>query len=220
MKDLGPAKFVLGMRIIHDQEKRTLSIDQSHYIKKVLERFGMSECKPAKTPMDVSAKLTNEMSPSNEESRNEMKNIPYQSAVGSILFVAQITRPDIQYAVGAVSRFNNNPGIGHWTAVKRILRYLKGTTDLKLNYTKDKNYLTGYSDSDWASDPTDRRSTTGYIFKLSGGAISWSSKKQQTIALSTAEAEYMAMSATTQEAIWLNSLHDEIFGSMEIFGSI
>lgn len=144
-----------------------------------------------------------------------MKNIPYQSAVGGTLFVAQLTRPDIQYSVGVVSRYNNNLGTSHWMAVKRILRYLKGTINHKLTFSSDGNHdHYGYSDADWGSDSTDRRSTTGYIFKLSGGAISWSSKKQPTIALSTTEAEYMAMSATIQEATWLKSLHDDIFGSM------
>lgn len=99
--------------------------------------------------------------------------------------------------------------------VKRIMRYLKGTINYKLTYTNHGNKeICGYSDSDWASDVDDRKSTTGYIFKLSGGAISWLSKKQQTTALSTAEAEYMAMSTTTQEAIWLKGLHDEMFGPM------
>lgn len=143
----------------------------------------MNECNSAKTPMDMSQRLTKDMSPTNEASREEMKNIPYQSAVGSILFVAQLTRPDIQYAVGAVSRFNNNPGPNHWMAVKRILRYLKGTINYKLTYnSNDENHdICCYSDSDWASDQDDRNSTTGYIFKLSGGAIPWLSKnnKQQ-----------------------------------------
>ncbi|KAL1453611.1 hypothetical protein WDU94_009938 [Cyamophila willieti] len=134
------------------------------------------------------------------EKRNEVLHIPYQEAFGSLLYIAQGTRPDIMYAVSYLSRFNNSFGPIHWNAVKRIMRYLKQTIDLKLTYKKNSNKdLYGFSDADWASDTIERKSTTGYAFFLSGGAISWNSKKQPTIALSTTEAEYMALSNAVQK---------------------
>lgn len=221
MKDNGEARYILGMHITRDREKGTISIDQHQYIKDVLMKFNMSDCNSVSTPVDVNQKLTNEMSPSDEDAKQEMKKIPYQEAVGSLLFAAQVTRPDIQFAVNMVSRYNSNPGQAHWMAVKRIMRYLRGTTDTKLTYHRGEHFnLNGYCDADWASDITDRRSVTGYVFVQQGGAISWSSKKQQTVALSTTEAEYMAMSAATQEAIWIRNMHNEVYGTRGLIGTI
>ncbi|XP_042973079.1 secreted RxLR effector protein 161-like [Carya illinoinensis] len=113
------------------------------------------------------------------------------------------TRPDICYTVGLVSRFQSNPGLAHWKAVKRIMRYLKGTADYVLYYQGLDLQLKGYSDADWGSDLDERKSTTGYVFLLNNGAITWSSKKQPCIALSTMEAEYIACSVAVQETVWL-----------------
>ncbi|KAK7878951.1 hypothetical protein WMY93_034205 [Mugilogobius chulae] len=123
------------------------------------------------------------------------------------------TRPDIAQAVSAVSKFNANPNTAHLTAVKRILRYLKGTQNLALKYKRSETgTLVGFSDADWAGDQDDRRSTTGNVFLLAGGAVSWLSKKQATVALSTAEAEYVATAHSTllQEELWLrrDTTHD------------
>ncbi|XP_074042427.1 uncharacterized protein [Leptinotarsa decemlineata] len=140
-----------------------------------------------------------------------MTKIPYQEVIGSILYASQGTRPDITYAVNTVSQFNKNYGKAHWTAVKRILRYLKRTMYAKLVYTKNSDSrLKGYCDADWASDVDNRQSCTGYVFLQQGGPISWNCKRQHTVALSTTEAEYMALSAAntklrnTQEATFDN----------------
>lgn len=131
----------------------------------------------------------------------------YQSAVGSLLYLSTRTRPDIAYAVGNTARFSSNPTQSHWTAIKRTMRYLNGTRNLGLTYKHNKNSeLLGYSDADWAGDLCGRKSTSGYIFLLSDAAISWRSKKQTCVALSTAEAEYMALAIAIQEAIWLRQL--------------
>ena len=123
------------------------------------------------------------------------------------MYIAIATRPDIAQAVGAVSKFNSMPTEAHLTAVKRILRYLKGTMNLALKYQQSENgMLIGYSDADWANDPDDRHSTTGNLFMMSGAAVSWLSKKQSTVALSTSEAEYIALSTATQEAVWFRRL--------------
>jgi ribonuclease HI len=116
------------------------------------------------------------------------------------------TRPDICYAVGTVSQYNSNPGDPHWKAVKQIMRYLKGTKNYSLKYERDGNDVHAYTDADWAGDSDNRRSTTGYVFRLGNGAISWNSRRQPTVALSSTEAEYMALTEAAKEAIWLKKL--------------
>jgi hypothetical protein len=150
------------------------------------------------------------MCPQSEEEQEVMKSIPYQQAIGSLLFAAQVSRPDISFAVNTLSQFNHNPGKAHWIAVKRVFRYLKGSTDVKLEFDKNKdNKIIGFCDADWASNVDDRRSVTGYLFVHCGGPISWTSKRQPTVALSTMEAEYMAMSFAVQEAMWIRALAKE-----------
>lgn len=139
----------------------------------------MSDCNLVSTPVETGIKLTKEMGPKDAAEREDMANIPYQEAVGSLLFAAQVLRPDLQFAVNMVCRFSHNPGRQHWNAVKRIFRYIKGTMDARLTYRLDDEAGLHY-----------RRSVTGYTFMLQGAAISWNSKKQPTVALSTTEAEY------------------------------
>ncbi|XP_063811755.1 uncharacterized protein LOC135049802 [Pseudophryne corroboree] len=128
-----------------------------------------------------------------------MQEIPYQNAVGSLMNANIGTRPDITHAVSRASQFANNPGRQHWIAVKRILRYLKDTSSLKLRFTKSKDTsLNVFWDADWGSDEDDRRSYTGYLFALAGTAISWASRKQPTVALSTTEAEYKVLTETSK----------------------
>lgn len=212
MKDLGNASNVLGIRIEYDKRRGTINLDQQKYAELVLRRFNMFDCDPVKLPSDPNQKLTREMSPSSENEIKQMGTIPYQEAVGSILYLAQCTRPDISFAITNVSQFNKNPGLAHWRAVKRILRYIKGTLNCKLTFARDSKYedLCAHTDADWASSFCDRKSCSGYIFLWQGGAISWLCKKQPTVALSTVEAEYMSLSAACQEAYWLNQLKDEI----------
>jgi hypothetical protein len=174
----------------------------------------MSDCNSTITPMEVSLKLSTNMSPKSEREHSEVENIPYQSAVGSLIHLVSATRPDIANAVGEVARFNSCYGTQHWLAVKRILRYLKGTQNVGICFSKtDSLLLVGYSDADWAGDIDRRRSTTGYIFSLSKGPISWKSQRQTTVALSSTEAEYMALTAATKEAIWMKKLVEYITGA-------
>lgn len=137
MKDLGKAKYILGIEIVKDETNGSISINQKGNIQQVLCRFKMDDCNPMSSPLDTNQTLTKEMAPKNDHEKGEMKDIPYQEAIGSILFIAQVTRPDIQYAASLLSRFNNNPGKAHWIATKRVLRYLKGTMDYSITYTKD-----------------------------------------------------------------------------------
>ena len=203
MKDLGEASYVLGVKILRDRSKKLLGLSQETYIKKVLERFQMHNCKPIDTPVAKDESLSLKMCPKTSEEKERMARVPYASAVGSLMYAMMCTRPDICYAVGLVSRFQSNPGIAHWKAVKRILRYLKGTSDYMLCYQSPDLQMVGYSDADWGGDIDERKSTSGYAFLLNGGAITWSSKKQSCISLSTMEAEYVACSAAVQEVVWL-----------------
>ena len=164
----------------------------------------MSDCKAVAKPAEVNLKLIK----SNEEQKLVNPKL-YRSLVGSLLFIGKQTRPDILHIVNQLSRFLDKPDESHWKAAKHVLRYLKGTTDLRLTFLKNYNSdITGDSDADWSGDLNDRKPTTGYYFKFegSGGAISWKVKKQATVALSTAEAEYQAMAAAVQEAIYLRAL--------------
>ena len=197
MKDMGKLHHFLGIKII--QKNGTIWIGQSTYAKELLKRFKMEESKPVETPFDSGSKL--------EKAKEEDKLCnqgDYQSAVGSLLYLSTRTRPDIAFAVGYTARYCSKPTNIHWTAVKRIMRYLNGSLDLGLFYMDETtNTLVGYSDADWAGDIDDRKSTSGYLFRLSGSPISWKSKKQSCVALSTAESEYMALASAIQEAVWL-----------------
>ena len=205
MKDLGRVQVCLGL------EFRWLSdgsciLSQERFLKKILERFNMTNCKPIGCPIAAGQKLTKAMCPTSEGEVKEMESVPFRSAVGSLIYLVTGTRPDIAVAVGEVAKFCNNPGKTHWAAVKRILRYLKGTENHGLLFNPSNDTLVGYSDADWAGDLDSRRSTTGYLFMIGGVPVSWKSKRQPTVALSTAESEYMALSAACQEAIWLRRI--------------
>ena len=135
MTDLGEAHYCLRIQITRDRTKGAIQINQTKYIENILQRFNMQDCKPAATPMQSGIRLSKKMSPSNDKELEDIANVPYQNTVGSIMYAMLGTRPDIAYAVGAVSQFNANPGQGHWKAVKWILRYLQGTKDHCLQYT-------------------------------------------------------------------------------------
>ena len=139
-----------------------------------------------------------------------MRNIPYHEAVGSLMYASLGTRPDITYAVQTVSRFTKNPGVAHWDAVKRIFRYLKGTRELWLSYGEIKRELTGYADAD-GNMAEDRHAISRYAFLLHGGAVSWTTKRQEIISLSTTESEYIAATYAAKEALWLRSLISQLF---------
>ena len=193
MTDLGELNWYLGMKVTRNPKSGTIYLDQSQYIQKVLEKFSMTEAKPANTPMSSDPDATEKTEPA---------DAPYREAVGCFMYAMIGTRPDIAYAVSVASRYLENPEVKHWVLVKRILRYLKGTLNMCLCYSRESEGLLGYSDADWAGDHTDRKSTTGFCFTMSGAAVVWLSKKQPCVALSTTEAEYIALCAATQEAIW------------------
>lgn len=202
IKDLGPAKYCLGIEIRQEEDKIYLS--QSGYIRDILMKLGMQDSKPVSTPLASGTKLTL------ETQENDDDNHPFRELIGALMYLAVGTRPDIAYAVSALSQFNSCHNHSHWIAAKRILRYLKGTTDLSLIYCKDEEEIKGYVDADWGGCIIDRRSYTGYTFILSGASISWESRKQRTVALSSTEAEYMALTCAAKEAIHLIGFMNEL----------
>jgi transposase InsO family protein len=208
---------LLGMAITYDRDAQTLVLSQRRYIREMATRYGLSDAKPAPTPLSSSVRLTKEDCPTTEDERLAMNGLPYASLLGSLMFAMLATRPDIAYAVGALSKFSSNPGLVHWRELKRVLRYLLGTIDTALVFRGalphtglSSHLVHGYTDSDWAGELDKRRSTAGYVFLMAGAAISWSSKLQSTPALSSTEAEYVAASRAAQEAIWLRALLDEL----------
>ena len=198
MKDLGLLHHFVGVRVVQNSDTGEVWIGQPVYTEQVLQRFGMQEFKPASTPVNPDMKLVKKVEDS-------------QAAVGSLLYLSTKTRTDIAFAVGSVARFCAEPTMEHWTAVKRILRYLRGTSEFGLLYCRsDSTGCVGFSDVDWGGSLDDRKSTSGYMFQIGGTAISWRSNKQSCVALSTAEAEYVALAAAAQEAIWLQQLVSDI----------
>ena len=144
----------------------------------------------------------------NEEPADEKQ---YQAAVGSLNYAAIASRPDLSTAVGKLSQFMKSPSAEHWSAVKRVLRYVKGTLHLGLRFTHSESFkLIGYSDSDWAGCIESRKSTSGLVFRVGSSTISWSSKKQSVVALSSTEAEYIALCSAAQETVWLRKLFADV----------
>ncbi|KAM6575709.1 hypothetical protein CsatA_024036 [Cannabis sativa] len=210
MKDLRAAKQILGMEIIRDRPSRRLWLSQENYVERILERFNMKDAKSVSSPLGGQFRLTKKSCPSSEEEKRNMLAIPYSSAVGSLMYEMVCTRPDIAHAVGVVSRFLANPGKQHWEAVKWIFRYLKGTLKMCLSFGKGEPILEGYADADMAGDLDGRKSTSAYMFTFAGGAVSWQSKLQKCVALSTTEAEYIALVEAGKEILWIKNFLQEL----------
>ena len=163
--------------------------------------------------MNPGISLTQSQCPSTPDEVQEMRTVPYISAVGSLLYLAISTRPDIAYAVSVLARFNTNPGKAHWAAVKHLFRYLKGSMDYKLSYSPDPStseMFVSYSDADHGGDKDTGYSTGAYVVKMGTGAVSWRSKLQEVVTLSTTEAEYIAACHAGQEMIWFHTLLEEL----------
>ena len=166
----------------------------------------MEKGKAMSAPLPPHVKLSLNDCPKSDADKAEMAKVPYSSAVGSIMYAMICTRPDIAFAVGVVSRYMSNPGKKHWEAVKGIMRYLNGTRDVCICFGSKGTCVEGYTDADYAGDMDKRRSTLGYVFMFTGGAVSWRSRLQDCTSMSTTEAEYIAASEACKEAIWLARL--------------
>jgi hypothetical protein len=206
--DGGPVSYFLGFNVFRNRSERKLFVSQEHYIESILDRFDMTDCKPVKTPLPTNFKST----PATDEEFEDARHEEYPALVGSIMYAATITRPDIAYAAGVLARTASKWNKTHVHAARHLLRYLRGTSDLCLTFdgTSGKRIALGYADADWGGCLDTRRSTTGYLFKTFGGPVAWKSKRQATTALSTTEAEYMASAEATRQAIWLRLLLEEL----------
>lgn len=207
----------LGIEISHDIEKNRVFLHQTAYIKRVLKRFNMSEAKGATTPLQVGHELNQQ----NTLDTPIMADVPYAEAIGSLMYCAYATRPDITQVLSILSKYNSCPREAHWQAVKRVLRYLRATTDYGLSYSMiDEPEILCYTDSDWAGDQKNRRSTSGMVTFIAGGPISYKSQQQPVVALSSTEAEYIAASIATKELVWLKRFLEELQTSINTRGKL
>lgn len=205
MKDLGNLEYFMGMKIKVDRELGRVAISQSTFAESILRRFNMQSCNPVATPMEVGTKLS--------RPDTSVEGIAeYRQLIGSLMYLMLGSRPDLCFSVSYFSRFQDCAQTVHWNYLKRVLRYLRGTASYELVYTRDANAqpLKGFVDSDWANDVDDRRSTSGFLFEVYGNTVSWTSRKQGLVALSTTEAEYVAAASAVSEALWLKKLFSDI----------
>jgi len=231
--DLGEVSHFLGMKVTRDWERGVITLSNKVKILELLESFQMTDCAPKATPMDRSFVVTKKEAAEMVEAdgnynRGAGKLLPkrnrYEELLGSLNYLAITTRPDISNAVSILSRFKNAPTTAHWEAGKRVLAYLKGTADLGLTYGGgqsgiaayvDANFIGDqqvevYVDADYAGCLDTRKSTSGFVFKINGGAVNWGSKKQKSVASSTVESEYIAFHAVGKEVKWMRGLLIEL----------
>lgn len=201
--NLGAVKHFLGYDVRCD--KGIYSVQLTSYIDTVIKRFGLTDCKPAKTPMEPG------YSKAEVQGKPFEDTTQYRSLLGALLYVAVTARPDVAVSVSILGRRVSAPTDTDWKAAKRVVKYLKGTKNMQLVFGLGEGWkLIGYSDADWAGDQESRRSTTGFVFLFGGGAIVWASRKQSCVSLSSMEAEYIALSDTCQELIWLRRLMTDL----------
>ena len=200
-RDLGEASLFLGMTIERDRSRKSIKLSQSGMTAKLVGEYGLAEGKARSIPLSPSLHLT-----AGEGEPLDKTKTCYSSLVGSLLYLSVCTRPDIAQAVGVLSKYMASPPTVHMQAAKGVVRYLAGTADYGITFGGAGALLLGYCDADYAGDLDTRRSTTGYVFIMHGGAVCWSSKRQPTVAASTTEAEYMAAANAVKEGLWLRTL--------------
>jgi hypothetical protein len=211
MKDLGEATYILGIRIYRERSKRLIALSQSTYIDKVLKRFKMENSKKGSVPLNHGTKLSKTQGPVKPDDVERMSRVPYASAIGSIMYAMTCTRPDVSFALSMVSRYQDNPGEAHWTAVKNILKYLRNTKERLLVYGGETELkVSGYCDASFQTDRDNCCSQNGWVYLLNGGTVSWNSSKQDTVADSTCESEYIAASEAAKEAIWIKNFLEDL----------
>ena len=228
-KDKGECTWILGMKITRNRKEKTIKLDQEVYINKMLEKFDFNNCRTVATPEIVGASQQ-ELTEQQSQSANRQR---YMEMTGSLMYAAISTRPDIAHAVFYLASNMLAPLEIHMQAAVRVMRYLADTRDLGLMFGTRNGGIIGdsrghsrtlvdvcaFADADWANDKGDRRSITGWVSKLNGDPISWSSKKQRTVALSTCEAELYAEAAAIQEVLWLNGILKELGLKSQVGGS-
>ena len=212
MKDLGELHWLLNLKIKWDRTSKSISFSQEAYIDKILNRCNLQDSKMHITPIDPNICLSKDQCFSTGEEKITMSKIPYREA---IMWAAMATQPDIAFAVSLLSQFLKNPGEIHWKVVKRVMRYLSGMKNYKLTLGKNCDSLLGYADVDWASRDH-RHSISAYIFQIDGGSISWSCQKQNIVTLSSTEAEFIALTHATKEALWLEHFIKKLYNHLNL----
>lgn len=203
MKDLGSPRQYMGLNINIDYELGVLTIDQNDYIQRILQKFDMVDCNPSATPMEPHLQL--------EDIDGALSNEPYRALLGSLMYLMLGSRPDIGFAIGYLSRFQDKATEVHFKYLKRVLRYIKGTADFALVYRRsDSPTLIGYADADYANCKSTRRSTSGFLFKVYGCTVIWSSRRQPLVTLSTSESEFVAAASAAQECLWLHKMFNDL----------
>ena len=211
MQDMGALHYCLGIQVFQDSSHGLIRISQQTYVESLLKKYNMSTCKGISTPLPISLKT--KTSSTTMPTTSDIVAFPYANILGGIRYLVTCTRPDICFAANFLSRYMQAPSPIHTQHLKRLLRYLQETKDFGITYSASqplpKPYLTCYSDADWGGDETTLQSTSGYVYLLSSGAISWQSKKQERVTLSSTEAEYVAMTLALKEGIWLKDFLKE-----------
>ena len=206
IKDMGENDYFLGMRVQQDINEGTIRLSQRLYWEHVLNRFELTGVSPRNTPLPVGFLVDQNMSPKTDSEKREMADKPYRPVLRSVMWGQLATHPDLSFAVSLLSRFQANPGIEHWKGLLHVIGYIKNTMDYGLTYSRDGDLTPlAYVDADYGGCRDTRRSTSGYIFMMAGGPVTWSSKRQATVALSTVEAEYVAMSRCAQQMVWMQT---------------
>ncbi len=210
VKDLGALNEILGIKVIRGSDG-SVHLSQPGFIVRLLQLAKLQDATTRPIPMQPGLNLTKSMAPTTDEERLAMRDLPYRSILGSLLYLALGTRPDIAFAVSFLARFSADPGLAHWKALKNLLRYLKGSALHGIRYSrKGSTNFDSFADADWAGSLDDRKSVTGWLIRLGGAPICWQSQKQSCVALSTMEAELIALAACSSEALWWRSLLSEI----------
>jgi len=192
------------MEIQRDRAQHTLHLSQKKYATGLVSKFGLSDAKSQSVPLSPSVKQS-------RASGVPLTNEPYAELVGGLMYLATCTRPDIALSVGTLARYMSNPMSDHWKAAKSVLRYVASTVDLGIRFSRGSSTsVVAYCDADYAGDPDTRKSTSGNVFLMHGGVISWSSRLQPTVAMSTAEAEFISAAFAVKESLWLKKLLSEL----------
>lgn len=209
IKDVGNVSYFLGLQLRRDRARGQIWLGQPKYARDMLERFGMSDCKPVVTPLEANTHL------GCSDGEPVSSDTPYAELVGSLLYLTVNTRPDLAFSAGVLSRFVAAPSDMHWKAAKRVLRYIAGTLDRGITYQRGQVEVEAYTDADYAGELDSRKSTSGAVVLMRGGPVVWKSKLQTVVAASTCEAEYVAAAAAAKEALWVRKLLGEMSGQVQ-----
>ncbi|XP_070002328.1 secreted RxLR effector protein 161-like [Nicotiana sylvestris] len=196
MKDLGEVNTILGVKVIRSENEIMLS--QEHYIERLLKKFECFNVTLVSIPFDANSQLK-------KNNGDPVAQSKYAQIIGSLMHLMNFTRPDIAYVVCRLSRYTHNLNKEHWSVLYRLMKYFRGTMNYGILYSEFPSTLEGYSDANWISDSDETKSTSGYVFTLGGGAISWKLAKQMIIARSTMESEFVALELAGSETDWLRN---------------